>query len=199
MSVTVTTHQHLRTVTIDGDVTAFFGLPDPRGNEPMHFYLAFSDGTLLKGDLARNFRVEVDGAGRLIVDDGKATLEWNIEWAMMDGEYRPRAGRLGDSLEREDVCSAPRNLSRSSLRRHDPYEHDEIRRRMTIQLQLMKPADKRRIGIDDRGAVEKAVDLIMSRVLAGTVIVTPSMVPGQHYPGKFGVDEPHPFPDLIKQ
>ena len=108
MSVTITTHQHLRTVTIDGDVMAFFGLPDSRGNEPMHFYLAFSDGTLLKGDLTGNFRVEVDGAGRLIVDDGKATLEWNIEWAMMDGEYRPRTVRVGDSIEREDdLFSSP--------------------------------------------------------------------------------------------
>lgn len=79
------------------------------------------------------------------------------------------------------------------------YEHDEIRHRMKIQLMLMKPFDRRRIGIDDNGSIDKAVDLIMSRVLAGTVIVTPSMVPGQHYPGTFGVDEPHPFPDLIKQ
>ena len=79
------------------------------------------------------------------------------------------------------------------------YEHDEIRHRMKIQLKLMTPTDKRRIGIDDSRSIDKAVDLIMSRVLAGTVIVTPSLVPGQHYPGKFGVDQPHPFPDLIKQ
>lgn len=78
------------------------------------------------------------------------------------------------------------------------YDHDEIRHRITIQLQLMRPSQKRRIGIDNRSSVDEAVELIMSRVLAGTVIVTPSMVPGQHYPGKFGVDEPHPFPDLIK-
>ena len=73
---------------------------------------------------------------------------------------------------------------RSHMRR---LSHDEIRRPLLIQLTVQPPYVKRVIGINAEHTVAALADLIMLRIFSGTVTVAPSLLTGEHRPGRFGV------------
>jgi len=74
---------------------------------------------------------------------------------------------------------------------------DDIRMAVEIKLTVLPKPAKRHLGMDATYERE-VVEAVMS-ALRGCVVVAPSMVGsnagGRH--GVFGVDEPHPFPDLL--
>lgn len=91
MSVTITTVPEARMIQVSGDVALTIDFPGPpaapgwlaRAADPDLFYLAFSDGTLLRGNADGVFVVEVAGAGIVEIEADSATLNWNIEWVAL--------------------------------------------------------------------------------------------------------------------
>lgn len=77
-------------------------------------------------------------------------------------------------------------------------DHDDLRMELRIKLATMGKPARRHVGMDAHFEKE-IVDRMMS-VIDRCVIVAPSMVgfgSGLRH-GTFGVDEPHPFPELVK-
>ena len=69
--------------------------------------------------------------------------------------------------------------------------HDELRMRISIKLQVLKPYKKRELGIVSPLTLDEVVSSVME-VLNRTVVVRPDYLPGAQRPGVFGVDEPWP-------
>jgi len=69
--------------------------------------------------------------------------------------------------------------------------HDELRMRIAIKLQVLKPYKKRELGIVSPVTLAEVVNSVME-VLNRTIVVRPDYLPGQQRPGVFGVDEPWP-------
>jgi len=69
--------------------------------------------------------------------------------------------------------------------------HEELRMRIAIKLQVLKPYKKRELGIVNPRTLAEVVNSVME-VLNRTVVVRPDYVPSQQRPGVFGVDEPWP-------
>ncbi|WP_157082722.1 hypothetical protein [Sphingomonas asaccharolytica] len=69
--------------------------------------------------------------------------------------------------------------------------HDELRMRIAIKLQVLKPYKKRELGISGPSMLEEVVNSVMD-VLNRTIVVRPDYLPGLQRPGVFGVDEPWP-------
>ena len=69
--------------------------------------------------------------------------------------------------------------------------HDELRMRIAIKLQVLKPYKKRELGINGPSTLAEVVNSVME-VLNRTIVVRPDYLPGEHRPGVFGVDEPWP-------
>ncbi len=69
--------------------------------------------------------------------------------------------------------------------------HDELRMRITIKLQVLKPYKKRELGIVSPVTLAEVVNSVME-VLNRTVVVRADFIHGQQRPGVFGVDEPWP-------
>ncbi|RHW17159.1 hypothetical protein D1610_11460 [Sphingomonas gilva] len=76
-------------------------------------------------------------------------------------------------------------------------DHDELRMRIGIQLKMLAGHQQRELGLKGERTANDAAAQIVARVFSGTVTVRPDLVEGEHRPGVFGLDEPHPFPDLV--
>jgi hypothetical protein len=77
--------------------------------------------------------------------------------------------------------------------------HHALRTALSVNLICLKPTVKRTLGLTAQ-CQEELIDAMM-RAISGCVIVSPDMV-GQNTgsrPGRFGVDEPHPFPHLVDE
>ena len=69
--------------------------------------------------------------------------------------------------------------------------HDELRMRIAIKLQVLKPYKKRELGIVSPITLDEVVKSVME-VFNSAVVIRPSYVPGQQRLGVFGSDEPWP-------
>ena len=69
--------------------------------------------------------------------------------------------------------------------------HEELRMRIAIKLQVLKPYKKREFGIVSPTTLAEVVNSIME-VLNRSIVVRPDYLHGQQRPGVFGVDEPWP-------
>lgn len=83
------------------------------------------------------------------------------------------------------------------MRRLNP---SDLRLDIEIQLKCMRGPARRQGGWDSEIAVKEAAELIMTRVLGGTVVLAPDLVPQRgeqacwgEAPGEFGKTEPWPF------
>lgn len=74
-------------------------------------------------------------------------------------------------------------------------QHADIRRAISVKIAVAPKYAQRGFGLLERQCRRELLDAIMS-VLQGAVIVQPGMVGLCERRGKFGVDEPHPFPEL---
>ena len=69
--------------------------------------------------------------------------------------------------------------------------HEELRMRIAIKLQVLKPYKRRELGIVRPTTLDAVVNSVME-VLNRTIVVRPDYVPGQQRSGVFGIDEPWP-------
>lgn len=82
---------------------------------------------------------------------------------------------------------------------------EELRTNIWVALSVLKPYQARALSLNvDRIRNEVTDDLvqrIMGAVDSETVMLRPDMVGSAHSPshGKWGVDEPHPHPDLVSR
>lgn len=79
---------------------------------------------------------------------------------------------------------------------------DTLRMRIGIALTVLKPYQKRAVGVGDEHTREAVTEDLVRRIMgtpeSEAVILQPDLVGSPHSPrhGKWDVDEPHPFPDL---
>ncbi len=82
---------------------------------------------------------------------------------------------------------------------------EQLRTNIWVALSVLKPFQKRAPGLDiERIRVDVTDDLvkrIMGRPESETVMLQPDMVGPAHAPshGQWDVDEPHPYPDLVRR
>lgn len=69
--------------------------------------------------------------------------------------------------------------------------HDELRMRIAIKLQVLKPYKKRGLGIVSPLTLGEVVNSVMA-VLNRAVVIRPDYIGSEQRPGSFGVDEPWP-------
>ncbi len=77
--------------------------------------------------------------------------------------------------------------------------HDDLRITLSVQLTCLKLTVKRTLGLTEQ-CREELIDAMMAAI-AECVIVAPDMA-GENTSarrGRFGVDEPHPFPHLVDE
>ena len=78
-------------------------------------------------------------------------------------------------------------------------DHNDLRMELRIKLSTMGKPARRHVAMDAH--YEKEIVERMMQVINNCLIVAPSMVgfntAMRH--GVFGVDEPHPFPDLVNK
>ena len=71
-----------------------------------------------------------------------------------------------------------------------------------IALTVLKPYQKRALGLDIERTREEVTDELVRRIMGApeseAVMLVPSLAgpPLSPYRGRWGVEEPHPFPDL---
>lgn len=131
MSVTVTTIPEARMIQVDGDVTLAIDFPGSvrapgwiaRAADPDLFYLAFSDGTLLRGNAEGVFDVEVGGAAIVNIGANRATLNWHIEWVALADRDQAMTAEL--ARERDDQLEAQKAF----------HFHGRIDDAVSVQLQ----------------------------------------------------------------
>lgn len=81
---------------------------------------------------------------------------------------------------------------------------NELRTMISVALAVLKPAQKRSVGIVPRSARDDITDDLVERIMgkpeSETVILQPDLV-GSSYArvGEWDVDEPHPHPDLVRR
>lgn len=79
---------------------------------------------------------------------------------------------------------------------------DALRMRLQVALTVRKARDRRGLDIMTETAVNALVEDLLTRIMGSpaseAVILEPDMAGPPHAPwrGKWGVDEPHPFPDV---
>ena len=79
---------------------------------------------------------------------------------------------------------------------------EAIRTRISLALTVLRPYQKRELGLLAKGAhrdvVEDLTTRIMGRPESEAVILVPSLTGDPHSPrhGRWGEDEPHPHPDM---
>jgi len=84
----------------------------------------------------------------------------------------------------------------------DRITREALRTEIWIVLTVLRPHQKRPLGIDVERIRGEVTDLLVDRILgqpdSEAVLVRPSIVGGVHATrrGRWGEDEPHPFPSL---
>ena len=79
---------------------------------------------------------------------------------------------------------------------------ETLRMRVWVALTVLRPGQKRAIGVDGERAREAVTDDLVRRIMGApeseAVILQPDLAGPSHSPhrGRWDVDEPHPFPDL---
>ncbi|USU06277.1 hypothetical protein NF699_06350 [Sphingomonadaceae bacterium OTU29LAMAA1] len=82
---------------------------------------------------------------------------------------------------------------------------DQLRTNIWVALSVLKPYQKRALGLDiERIRSEVTDDLvqrIMGRPESETVMLRPDLVGPSHSPhhGRWDEDEPHPHPELVRR
>ncbi|MEA1083196.1 hypothetical protein SFC76_02900 [Sphingomonas sp. CD22] len=79
---------------------------------------------------------------------------------------------------------------------------EQLRTNIWVALSVLKPYEKRALGLNIERIREAVADDLVRRIMGSpdseTVILQPDMAGPAHAPwlGRWGIDEPHPHPDL---